>query len=57
MKKVNKIVGCVWGIGERKWGDDFRRRMTMFESMILMYVAEMWGWKEQEEVERVQENI
>jgi hypothetical protein len=37
--------------------DDFRRRMMMFESMILMYVAEMWGWKEQEEVERVQENI
>jgi hypothetical protein len=24
----------VWGIGERKWGGDFRRRMMMFESMI-----------------------
>jgi hypothetical protein len=50
MRKVNKVVGCVWGIEERKWGDGFRRRMMMFESMILMYVAEMWGWKEQEEV-------
>jgi hypothetical protein len=32
----------------------------MFESMIertLMYGTEIWGWKEQEEVERVQENI
>jgi hypothetical protein len=32
--------------------------MMMFESMIgsiLMYGAEIWGWKEQEEVEKVQE--
>jgi hypothetical protein len=30
----------------------------MFENMIesiLMYGAEIWGWKEQEEVEKVQE--
>jgi hypothetical protein len=48
-------VGYVWGIGERKWGGDFRRRMMMFESMLLMYGAEIWGWKEQEEVEKVVE--
>jgi hypothetical protein len=38
------------------WGGDFRRTMIMFESMIksiLMYGAEIWGWKE-EEVEKVQ---
>jgi hypothetical protein len=57
MRKVNKVVGCVWGIGERKWGGGFRRRMMMFESIILMYGAEIWGGKEQEEVERIQENI
>jgi hypothetical protein len=34
VRKANKVVGCVWGIGERKWGGDFRRRMMMFESMI-----------------------
>jgi hypothetical protein len=34
VKKANKILGCVWGIGERKWGGDFRRKMMMFESMI-----------------------
>jgi hypothetical protein len=34
VKKANKVVGCVWGIGERKWGGDFRRRLMMFESMI-----------------------
>jgi hypothetical protein len=46
-KKANKVVGCVWGIEERKWGGDFRRRMMMFESLIeksiLMYGAEIWG--------------
>jgi hypothetical protein len=49
-------VGCVWGIGERKWGGDFRRRMMIFESMIesiLMYGTEIWGWKE--EGEKMQE--
>jgi hypothetical protein len=57
-RKANKVVGCVWGIGERMWGGEFGRRMMMFESMVdsvLMYGAEIWGWKEQEEVERVQE--
>jgi hypothetical protein len=53
VRKAKKVVGCVWGIGERerererrerererKWGGDFWRRMKMFESMIesiLMY--------------------
>jgi hypothetical protein len=58
VRKANKLGGCVWGIGERKWGGDFSRRMMMFESMIesiLMYGAEICGWKEQEEVETVQE--
>jgi hypothetical protein len=31
MTKANKVVGCVWGKGKRKWGGDFRRRMMMFE--------------------------
>jgi hypothetical protein len=35
-------------------GGDFRRRMI---ESILMYGAEIWGWREQEEVEKVQENI
>jgi hypothetical protein len=50
-RKAKKVVGCVWE-KERKG-----RRM-MFESMVesvLMYRAEIWGWKEQEEVEIVQE--
>jgi hypothetical protein len=40
IREIMKVVECVWGVGERKWGGDFRRRMMMFESMIesiLMY--------------------
>jgi hypothetical protein len=33
VRKANQIVGCVWGMGERKWGGDFRRRAMMFDSM------------------------
>jgi hypothetical protein len=34
VRKANKVVGCVWGIGERKWGGDYKGRMMMFESRI-----------------------
>jgi hypothetical protein len=42
VRKANKI-------------SDFRRRMMMFDNLIesiLMYRAEIWRWKEQEEVEK-----
>jgi hypothetical protein len=51
LNKAKKAVRCVWGRGERKWGGDFRRRIES----ILMHGTEIWGWKEQEEVEKVQE--
>jgi hypothetical protein len=57
VKKANKIIGVVWGIGERKFGHDFRRRIMMFDSLVksvMMYGAEIWGWREQEGLERVQ---
>jgi hypothetical protein len=34
VRKADKVVGCVWGIRERKWGGEFRRRIMMFESMV-----------------------
>jgi hypothetical protein len=38
-----QVVGWVWGIGERKWGGDFRRRMMMFESIIESIEYSMFG--------------
>jgi hypothetical protein len=43
--KADKVVGCVWGIGERKWRGEERADIRSRDL----------GWKEQEEVERVQE--
>jgi hypothetical protein len=57
VKKANKIIGTVWGIGERKFGHDFRRSIMMFDSLVksvMMYGAEIWGWREQEGLEGVQ---
>jgi hypothetical protein len=54
----DKVVGRFWGIGESNWGGDFRKRMVLCGSMIesiLMYGAEIWEWKEQEDVDKVQE--
>jgi hypothetical protein len=47
MSSEKSVATCFQpvGIGERKWGGDFSRRMMMFESMV-----EIWGWKEQQEV-------
>jgi hypothetical protein len=34
VRKASKVVRCVWGIGERKWGGELGRRMMMFESIV-----------------------
>ncbi|KAJ3647067.1 hypothetical protein Zmor_024614 [Zophobas morio] len=48
VRKANKVIGIVWGIGERKFGHGYKRRMMMFDSLIksvFIYGAEIWGWK------------
>jgi len=48
-KKRNIVMRKVWDLGERLFKDDFRRRMILFRYFILgviMYGAEIWGWKE-----------
>jgi hypothetical protein len=41
VRKANKVERCVWKIGKRKWGGDFRRKMMMFVSMVESIL--MWG--------------
>ena len=46
-----------WRIGERMFRDDYGRRMEIFDSLavgILAYGAEVWGWMEKAELERIQ---
>ena len=57
-KKAKAILGKVWGLGERLLGENWEGRMKLFEVLVrrvMSYGAEIWGWKEREELERVQE--
>lgn len=56
-KKAADTMAQIWGIGERKFGGDWDRRMMMFNILvksIFMYGVEIWGWKEREKLEALQ---
>jgi len=47
----------VWGLEERLFKNDFRRRMMLFGYLVLgviMYGTEIWGWKERGKLEVIQ---
>ncbi|CAK9832677.1 Retrovirus-related Pol polyprotein from type-1 retrotransposable element R2 (Fragment) [Anthophora retusa] len=48
----------VWGIGKRKFTKDWGRRLWLFDRLVwavMSYGVEIWGWKEREKIEKVQE--
>lgn len=50
--KTKSVVGRIWSIGERKFKEDWDKRMRLFDALIesvMMYGAEIWGWKERKE--------
>lgn len=54
--EANGCVGRMWNIGKRKFGDDWTKRMGLFNVMvrgIIMYGVEIWGWKGQREIEKI----
>jgi len=56
-KKSNIVMKKVWGLGERIFKDDFRGRMMLFRYLIMaiiMYEAEIWGWREMVKLEVLQ---
>ena len=56
-KKANVVMRQVWGIAEKKFKDDFRRRMMMIDSLVLgvmMYGVKLIGWRKSVEMERIQ---
>ena len=49
VKRSTTIMKKVWGIREKIFKDDFKRRMRLYdtlETIVLLYGVEMWGWKE-----------
>ena len=52
------IMKQVWGIGKRKFQDDFKRRIMPFDYLVvgvMLYGIELFGWKERIERERIQQ--
>lgn len=58
VKKMATIMGQVWGIGKRRFGGDWERRMWIFDKLVwimLSYRVEIWSWMERERIERLNE--
>ena len=60
VRKGAAVMGMVWGIGKRLFGKDWERRMWLFDKLVwpvVGYGAEVWGWREREKMERLQERF
>jgi len=60
IKRTAAVMGEIWGRGRRKFGKDWSRRLWLFDRLIwtvLSYGVEIWGWKEREGIEKLEEYI
>src|SRR5436190_12995035 len=60
VKKGVAVMGQVWGIGKRRFKGDWGKRVWLFDSLVwtvMGYGVEVWGWRERERVEKVQERF
>ena len=51
-------MGQVWGIGKRRFRGDWGKRVWLFDALVwtvMGYGVKVWGWKEREGLERMQE--
>jgi len=58
VKRGMAVMGQVWGIGKRKFGKEWGKRIWLFDGLIwsvMAYGVEIWGWRERERMERMQE--
>lgn len=55
-KKGNVVLKQVQRLCKRRFRDDFKRMMMLFKYLVLGIITygEIWGWKEKEELERIQ---
>ena len=60
IESASRVMGQVWGIGKRRFKDDWKMRIWLFDSLVwsvLCYGVEIWGWKEYKKVENLQERF
>ena len=58
IREVGIVMKGVWGIGKRKRGKDWSRKMWLFDTLVwtvMGYGVEIWGWQERKEAEGMQE--
>ncbi|KZC05356.1 hypothetical protein WN55_05905 [Dufourea novaeangliae] len=56
VEKAAGVIGQVWGIGKRRFKNDWEKRINLFDKLVwpvLAFGAEIWGWKEREGVEKI----
>src|SRR5436190_16029940 len=52
------VMGQVWSIGKRRFKNDWGKRLWLFDALVwsvMGYGVEMWGWREREKIEHLQE--
>lgn len=60
VKRAASIMGQVWRIGKRRYGRDWGSRIWLFDRLVwtvMGYGAEVWGWKERQEMEMLQKRF
>lgn len=58
VRKAAAIMGQVWVIGKRRFGKKWERRLWLFDMLVwtvMGYGVEIWGWKEREKIEGLEE--
>lgn len=58
VKRAAAVMGQVWGIGKRRFGKDWGRRLWLYDRLVwtvMAYGVEIWGWEEREGMERLEE--
>ena len=54
------VMGQVWGIGRRRFGKDWGKRVWLFDRLVwsvISYGVEIWGWKSMDRVEGLQDTF
>jgi hypothetical protein len=59
-RRARVVMREVWGIGKRWFDGEWKRKIRLFDALVgsvMLYGAEVWGWKEREEVEKIQDRF
>ena len=55
--KIKKAINASWGIAKRAKISSLRRRLQLMQAIAksaMLYGVEIWGWKEREQIARLQ---